>query len=283
MAVIFKDMTAEELFGLLGIGADETNFLKENAVVVTLPFGEILFQSAWNSGVAVAVQVKPSVLTKLKKGGLPQKDKTSLRTAVTHSIKMLMKLKDGSSTALDGPVNVAGHVVAKAEPIGSSAMALLQKKAAYGASDQAVPKIFGVDLAKMEGSVTWPVFDKAKLKSAEPIKLRDATMLYQPVRGSSPNSRYFLVAANKDLRIAARYKGNSLSVRIEGPAWEKYAEKISECGFDHVAVDKGYASLHLHVVNHVVASKALGAILMGIGIELQTPLPDMSVIKDVGS
>ena len=35
--------------------------------------------------------------------------------------------------------------------------------------------------------------------------------------------------------VQARYKGTSLSVRIEGPAWEKYQQQIVKCGFDNVS------------------------------------------------
>ena len=106
-------------------------------------------------------------------------------------------------------------------------------------------------------------------------------MMYQPVRGTDGTSRYFVVAANKDLRVAARFINQQLSVRIEGPAWEKHAPSIAACGFDKVLKDKGYASLHLAVgPDTVLASKTLGAILLGLGIPMDTPLPSLSVIKE---
>jgi hypothetical protein len=33
----------------------------------------------------------------------------------------------------------------------------------------------------------------------------------------------------------------------------------------------------------VIAGKALGAILLGLGVELQTPVPSLDVIRNVGA
>jgi hypothetical protein len=129
---------------------------------------------------------------------------------------------------------------------------------------------------------SWPTFDVNKLKTAELTKLRDATMLYQPVHGTSNGSRYFLIAANKDVRVAARLKQSTLSIRIEGPAWEKHMGAIKECGFQTVDKTKGYASVHLSVGDDMMlANKTLGAVLLGLGVPLETPLPNLKLIKGV--
>ena len=72
-------------------------------------------------------------------------------------------------------------------------------------------------------------------------------------------------------------------MRIEGPDWTKHGPSIQACGFDNVQLAQGYASLHLHVGDPVIAGKALGAILLGLGVELQTPVPNLAVIKDAGA
>ena len=123
----------------------------------------------------------------------------------------------------------------------------------------------------------WATFDQAKMKTAPTVKLRDATMMYQPVAGTSGGSRYFLVAGNDDVRVAARYDGQKLSVRIEGPKWEKHAASIKACGFD--VKDPAYTSLHLSVPEFVLAQKTLGAVLLGLGIPMDTPMPNLNVIK----
>jgi hypothetical protein len=125
----------------------------------------------------------------------------------------------------------------------------------------------------------WPSTDLTKLKSQPVVKLREATHMYQPVTGSSPGSRYFMLAANEDVRIGCRLTDSTLSIRIEGPGWVKYAENIKNVGFDKVLPKHEYASVHLTVGHDIVlASKTLGAILMGLGIPLETPLPNLAVI-----
>ena len=125
----------------------------------------------------------------------------------------------------------------------------------------------------------WPVFDLKKMKTAPVTKLRDATMMYQPVEGTSKSSRYYVVGANQDVRVAARYEGHTLSVRIEGPQIAKHWGPIEAVGLKKSS-EKGYASIHLGVGNDMmVANKTLGAILMGLGLQLETPLPNLKIIK----
>jgi hypothetical protein len=127
----------------------------------------------------------------------------------------------------------------------------------------------------------WPMFDPKKLKIAPLIKLRDATHMYQPVSGTSHGSRYFLVAANDGVRVAARLAGGTLSVRIEGDAWKQHQAAILACGFDNHGAAKDYTSLHVTVGdNSVLANKTLGAILTGLGIPFETPIPNVKVIGE---
>ena len=128
----------------------------------------------------------------------------------------------------------------------------------------------------------WPMFDVKQLKTAPLVKLRDAHKMYQPVHGSSSGSRYTLVGGNAEVRIAARYTGGQLSVRIEGPGWQKHASAIGDIGFECYNA-KDYASMHLAVGEDTkMANKTLGAILLGLGIPLETPLPNVTVFKGVG-
>ena len=51
------------------------------------------------------------------------------------------------------------------------------------------------------------------------------------------------------------------------------------CGFTGLNAD--YASMHLQVVDPVIAAKALGAILLGLGVPMITPMPNLQLIKDI--
>jgi hypothetical protein len=70
-----------------------------------------------------------------------------------------------------------------------------------------------------------------------------------------------------------------LSVRIEGPGLAKHQNAISEAGIT-INAGKDYASVHLNVGGDMVlASKTLGAVLMGLGVTLDTPMPNLALIK----
>jgi hypothetical protein len=129
-------------------------------------------------------------------------------------------------------------------------------------------------------AVKWTAFDPKKMKTAATVKLRDATQMYQPVHGTSQGSRYFLVGANEDVKIAARLQNGTLSIRIEGNGWKAHQTAILACGFDNHGPAKDYTSLHV-VVGHnsVLANKTLGAVLTGLGIPLETPIPNAKLLE----
>jgi len=52
-------------------------------------------------------------------------------------------------------------------------------------------------------AVTYPL---DKLETGNRVKLISATKMYQPVKGSSGSSRYFLIARSDDLKVAVRIK-----------------------------------------------------------------------------
>jgi hypothetical protein len=161
------------------------------------------------------------------------------------------------------------------------------KDAAPAETHEAVLKAPYVPEAKLlktakpgeQAKADWSEFDLTQLKTAPTVKLRNADRLYQPVDGSSPGSRYYLVAGNADLRVAARYSSASLSVRIEGPKFSTYAGAIAKCGLT-VKGSKNYASIHLSVSDDLLAAKTLGAILLGLGVKFDSAFPDILKIKE---
>ena len=131
-----------------------------------------------------------------------------------------------------------------------------------------------------QASWKWLPVDTKKLKVLPVVKLREAKLMYQPVGGTSAGSRYYLVAGNADLRIAARYKGGTLSLRVEGEGYAKYTNSMVSCGSD-LHGEKSHASVHLMVgTDLVLANKTLGALIMGLGIVMETPYPNLSLIKE---
>jgi hypothetical protein len=121
-------------------------------------------------------------------------------------------------------------------------------------------------------------FPLSELTTAEPIKLRDATKLYQPTQGTSGGSRYYVVAVSDDLRMSARYNGASLSIRVEGPKFMEHIKNLAALGLEPKG-SKGYASVHVQAPTIDVARKIVGAMIMGLGIEITSGLPDLQKIK----
>lgn len=251
-------------------------------------------------------------LQKLNAGTLPAGEKLKMSNALTTAIANLSagkaaaaaKVPSGMSMLPIKETTSADLVKGIAEKLGvkTPAEKLAEHAANYGMGVDKVKALIEEDEAAklMKGPLnppigmvvkgggevqpapspkSWAPFPKKQLHTATPVKLRDATLLYQPVYGTSSGSRYFMVAANPDLRVAARLDGGTLSVRIEGPGWTKHANEIAEAGFTNVDKAKGYASLHLNVgIDMNTARKTLGAILLGLGVSLETPIPDLKVL-----
>ena len=106
------------------------------------------------------------------------------------------------------------------------------------------------------------------------VKLRNATKMYQLVAGSEHSSRYVVVAMTDDLKFAARLKNTILSIRVEGPGIAKHKSRLSSAGFSKFGSD--YGSVHMQTQgDKTLAAKALGAVLSGLQLPLQTPWPDV--------
>lgn len=108
------------------------------------------------------------------------------------------------------------------------------------------------------------------------IALRDATALYQCVKGSSKGSVYVTVALNATVKVAARVMEQGLAVRVECSDETLSALESALAGVG-IAVKGDYASGHFSCTN-VSPARVLGAILLDSGIKFDTPLPDVSKV-----
>lgn len=283
MAISVKSMNGLAAIKKIGIKQSQYDWLESSNIKVQLTAKEFRFyvpsaDGEYQAEAQHTVGVTLTTLQKLNAGTLPPAEKIALQSLMVSAVQTLKdayapQLELLSQKMSEGLVQLGEAMIPVAEAFGKAAKTL-----------DALPPLAAADFAEVEQKVlaqtAWPEFDKSQLKTAQQVKLRDATMMYQPVFGTSGGSRYFLVAANADLRVAARYQGGSLSVRIEGPNWKKFTTNIASCGIDNISSDKDYASVHLQVGGDmVVASKTLGAVLLGLGIPLETPMPDLKVIK----
>lgn len=252
------------------LGLDES-FLKALEASVDVKLTAAAFEFKVNGKPAGVAPVTLDQLMALNAGSLPNAEKEKLK----HKVKAVA----ASALALSIDVGI--------QQIKESDLTVMAVDLAQKHPDAPVVKAKGA-LGKLpilkkpqpeKVASAWPLFDLKSLKTAPMVKLRDATMMYQPVFGTSKGSRYFLVGANSEVKIAARLSGSSLSVRIEGPGWKKYKGNVELAGFSTVSSEKDYASVHLDVGNDkVMAAKTLGAVIMGLGLKLETPIPDLSVV-----
>jgi hypothetical protein len=113
--------------------------------------------------------------------------------------------------------------------------------------------------------------------------LRDAKAMYQRVKGTSSGSIYVTVALNSKLKVAARTEGIQLSVRVEGAGLDDpvIVAKLTEQGLSMKKGDTSfkYMSGHYPCTPEAPTAKVMGAILMGSGIEFDSPLPKFSKVK----
>jgi hypothetical protein len=131
-----------------------------------------------------------------------------------------------------------------------------------------------------------PVQMSAPEPSNDVIPLRDACAMYQRVKGTSSGSVYVAVAMTDALKIAVRVEGIQLSVRAEGSALDDSSTvaKLTAQGLSlKVKPDFKYMSGHYPCTDEAPANKVLGAILLGCGIEFDTPLPKFNKVKGLCS
>jgi hypothetical protein len=129
-----------------------------------------------------------------------------------------------------------------------------------------------------------PIFPTDQLKSADTVKLSSATQMYQPVVGTSGSSRYFVVGISDEVKVAARLKGVSVSIRLEGPALNKSAFRQALKVMGISGGKEGlYASMHVEAPDTVTAQKVIGSVLSAIPVQWKTPMPSVGHLQGLGS
>jgi hypothetical protein len=134
-------------------------------------------------------------------------------------------------------------------------------------------------------------FPPDQMGNAPMISLLQATQLFQPVKGTSQGSRYFVVGLGAGIKVAARYKGDNengkLSVRIEGEAFPKLTMKIQEAGVFGPSFagtfDQKYASMHVAVAGKKEAQRVIGAVLGSMAPFIGHACPDIEPLMKVAA
>jgi hypothetical protein len=161
--------------------------------------------------------------------------------------------------------------VTSATPVVSPDTELPKKKVTTKSKAQPAPKVEVPATGKYpEANVTDPA-----------VHLISAVRMYQPVHGTSGGSRYFMIARNKDVAVAVRILGSKLSFRIEAHNFDSWAPKFQHIGL--AISDSSHASIHLDVPDASMARRTIGALLLDLGVEFDTPTPVINKILNHGA
>ena len=122
-------------------------------------------------------------------------------------------------------------------------------------------------------SASYTKVSQADVDKLPVVQLRDATALYQRVHGTSGGSIYRVVALNDKLKMAARIKGNAVSLRIEGVLDSACVKAFESQGISKKSDE--YMSGHFSC-EKCTPQKLIGSILVGSGVEFNSPIPVIS-------
>ncbi len=240
----------------LGFGEGEFDALANKGIVVSVFPSGLKFSQ--NAEVLADLPIKASDLSAMiKNKTAPTPEQKDL--AVKAYGSALVKAKDGV-----GPIKKEGP--AKAPPPKAPA----PEKTAEMKFE--LPVIAGVEF-----------FDVSKMQTADRVPLSVAEKMYAPVKGSDDSSRYFVVGISSKVKVAARYRNNKLSVRVETVEGFPFGNIASALGEAGLKISNAHASQHFEGLSFTQASRTLGAMLMALDVPMQTPLPDLKVIANKGS
>ena len=313
MAISFK-FSPEKLDGWFGLGLTIAQISELNTFGVTCKASgdgtKLEFGNA-SHGIVKDMPIKAGVLKMAKEGILPigAKDAAAkkINAALSICLKQLEKLPTVASESAvwkDLDQHVADDIDAEEKMEGEHfsehmASALMDDPESKEASEfmgqaglenlvetQFSPTFVTPDKDEVvHGAKVSDIFPTDKdtaLKMAK-VKLSQATTMYQPVKATSDSSTYHCIGIAGKLKFGARWVSNSnLSIRVEGPV-SKFKAPLVAAGFNEDYIQKGYTSVHFNGIEELIAKRALGAVLMGTGLEFETPLPELGVINGEGA
>ena len=119
------------------------------------------------------------------------------------------------------------------------------------------------------------------------VDLAMANQLHQPVKGTSPNARYHVVALRDDCAVAARVKAdNNISIRALCTA-QPNSNVAKECRSGIMAAGlkkcpQGHWSLHLTPGTMALVKRSLGSTLFAMGIQFNAVSSNIEPLMGAG-
>lgn len=189
---------------------------------------------------------------------------------ITSSFTTL-KLKAPNGAEMTIPLGTTVNNIVKGN------LSLQIKQAVKGTVESSIKKFL---LGMAYGGTNIPPVGKSpnSIPTTTPIQLKDATIMYQPVKGTSTGSTYFVIAMNDQIRVATRILSHRVSIRVEGKITPDISKALSKV---EIQTHPGsvYASGHFELTNGVDAGRVIGAVLLGSGIQFSTPMPSMKLLE----
>lgn len=182
-------------------------------------------------------------------------------------------LKSGADPIFGGSSNTSKINPPNNEITAGAKMA--EQKVGFMPGDNALPEAYQQAVNAM---IKHPPVPAHMLTKMSAIPLVDATGLYRVVKGTSPSSKYFLVAVFPVFKMAIKLKTGAMSTRIEGTITLGLTKKLNDMGF---SPGTHYWSCHAPVHSTQVAQQYYGAMVSALGGSL-LPLADLSVIENKG-
>jgi hypothetical protein len=228
---------------------------------------------------AVAIKAKSDKLTDLIKKAIEKEASKSADAASLAKTTLLSdQLAKGTVPAALLPDKIAevlsGEEAVKLAAKGSAQVALTPSPSPASSPAQPATPHTG-----------WHEVAAKKAFGLTPVALCDATSLYQPVKGTSATSIYYVIAMYADgLRLAFRKNNSDYSFRAEyAPSSQSKHKGFGDLETLGFSVKPGYASIHMgaHMEEQKdpkLPKKVIGAMLAAIERDPLTPMPKPSYI-----
>ena len=259
------------------------------------------------------VLVKGAVLSALISGGLGQSSKEVTRNVILMSLSKLTEqagwpydpigfweLSGGGSGVVEEDTLDTPPSKKEGSVIGKASDSLLEKdENPFTAPVEPPPKKNPAQPKKKAESAQSgmgppiPV-EIPQIKKSNPVLLKHASQLYQPVQGSSTGSVYHVVGflqtpegliAPVAVRLKKTTPNVGVSVRVEGdePAMNSLHPGLDAAGFSCKTSPHGlYASLHMTSSEDMV-SRVCAAMLFSIGAHVAQIAPSFEAVVDQGA
>lgn len=233
---------------------------KSGVTVASSPGGVTI---GYDGTTCASVSIKGQAITIAKQGVMGPASKEAFKAQLESGLNKALILAMKGSNATMAPVSSTMAAFAEHEV----------KKGSGGFGDP--PQTLGSLLKKKKEqesfkNVTAGTFTVDVVGPDEGMQLSQASLLnakspYQPVVGTTKGSVYRTFAVSTGLKIAARFKGSTLSMRAEG---SDLPSAMGTLGGFKFKQNGPYASVHFEIGNDsALGAKTLGALLSLFGLK----------------